>query len=170
MEHSASLGPYILRFCLENIITPPCHELHASATLTGFPRPTPALLFSLPCLCLCRALCLPGMPPPPLHLSTSFSPFFNISSKKVFLILLHPSKTALGSSPSCIHNALCLLLSLNLAFYGSPHSAVRSSRANDHGFKKTKQTHLYSDWNTLGIEQNFSEIINKSMSPSGKGE
>ena len=33
---------------------------------------------------------------------------------------LAPPQTGLGSSPSRIHNALCLLLSLNLAFYGSP--------------------------------------------------
>lgn len=88
-EHSTSLGPYILSFCLENIISPPCHELHTSATLTGSPRPTPALLFYFPAFAHSGPSA--GNACPPLCPFTSFSPFFNISSKKVCLIFSHPS-------------------------------------------------------------------------------
>lgn len=123
MEHSASLGPYILGFCLENIITPPCRERHASAALTCFSRSTPALLFSLPCSpdCLPSALCLP----------TPFSLFFDSSETPhpACFPNLASAQTGLASFPSRGHNALCLLLSLKW----HAHSAVSSLRANDRG-------------------------------------
>lgn len=36
--------------------------------------------------------------------------------------------------------------------------------------KKKLSNYLYNDWNTLGLEHSFSEQINESMSPRGKGE
>jgi len=116
-EHSTSLGPYILSFCLENIISPPCHELHASAALTGFPHPTPALWVYFP------AFAHSG-PSAGNACRSSLSIYFLFTVLQYLLQEGFPNlllpQTGLGSSPSCSCSVLCLLLSLNLSFYGSP--------------------------------------------------
>lgn len=87
-EHSTSLGPYILSFCLE--ISSALHAMN-------FTLQQPLLASHIPHL-HCGSTSLPlliqgpllGMLAPPLCPSTSFSPFFNISSKKVLLIFSYP--------------------------------------------------------------------------------
>lgn len=109
-----------------------------------------AVLF--PCLCSFRALCWERLP-------SSLSIYFLFTILQYLLQEgfpnLLPPKPGLGSCPSCSHTVLCLLLSRNLALYGSRSSSLKGKGSC---IKKQSKTNSYI---VTGISGALSKILLK---------